>query len=227
MVTAITVEFCDKAKLAAFWRLGKPEGGDSPMMPHRATSGGDAASDGTGRRYVDYRMDPAPSWDGEQPEQKFREYSRNLKLWLIEATETLPGGLIGKRIVDAIPYKWRLAALLSHLTVEAITAPDGYGKILGLIEEAHDYLKDAKLEQAFDQAIFKGRRRSDQTLSGFVATKKAALGELKKQGLDLLSIPAGSHLLGHLLLRQGNFSENQKQRIKVLTDGSIDFPRME
>ena len=27
-----------------------------------------------------------------------------------------------------------------------------------------------------------------------------------------------------MLLRQGNFSEDQKQRIKVLTDGSIDFP---
>ena len=31
--------------------------------------------------------------------------------------------------------------------------------LVATIEEAHDYLKDAKLEQAFDQAIFKGRRR--------------------------------------------------------------------
>ena len=56
---------------------------------------------------------------------------------------------------------------------------------------------------------------------------KAAFGELKRQGLDLLSTEAGSHLLGHLLLKQGNFSEDQRQRIKVLADGSIDFPKVE
>ena len=113
------------------------------------------------------------------------------------------------------------------MSVEEITDPSGYQRIVATIEEAHDYLKDAKLEQAFDQAIFKGRRRADQSLSGFVATKKAAFGELKRQGLDLLGTSAGSHLLGHLLLRQGNFTEDQKQRIKVLTDGSIDFPKVE
>ncbi|CAE7724500.1 GIP [Symbiodinium necroappetens] len=179
------------------------------------------------KKFVDYRMESAPTWDGEMPETKYREYSRNLRLWLVEAVERLPGNLIGKRIIDGIPFGSRLAALLAHLSVEDITAEKGYEKIVGIIEDAHDYLRDAKLEQAFDQAIFKGRRRGDQTLSGFVATKKAAFGELKRQGLDLLSSPAGSHLLGHLLLRQGNFSEDQRQRIKVLTDGSIDFPKVE
>ena len=86
----------------------------------------------------------------------------------------MPGGLIGKRIIDAIPYGSRLAALPAHLTVDEITEDTGFEKIVLLIEEAHDYLRDAKLEQAFDQAIFKGRRRQDQSLSGFVATKKAA-----------------------------------------------------
>ncbi|OLP97718.1 Dynein heavy chain 6, axonemal [Symbiodinium microadriaticum] len=101
-----------------------------------------------------------------------------------------------------------------------ITADRGYEKIVKLIEEAHDYLRDAKLEQAFEMAIFRGRRRADQLLSGFVATKKASIGELKRQGVDLLG--AGSRLLPHLILKQGNFTEDQKQRVKVLTDGSID-----
>ena len=131
----------------------------------------------------------------------------------MEAVERLPGTLIGKRVIDGIPFGSRLAALLAHLSVEDITSEKGYEKIVSVIEDAQDDIRDAKLEQAFDQAIFKGRRRQDQTLSGFVATKKAAFGELKRQGLDLLSSPAGSHLLGHLLLRQGNFSEDQRQRI--------------
>ena len=84
-------------------------------------AGADGAPDGAGKQCVDYRMDAAPSWHGEQPERKFQEYSRNLKLRLIETTERLPGELIGKRIVDAIPYGSRLAALLAHLSVEEIT----------------------------------------------------------------------------------------------------------
>ena len=133
----------------------------------------------------------------------------------------------GKRIVDSIPYGSRLSASLSHLTVEQITAPDGYKEIIRLIEEQHEYLKVAKLEQAFSEAIFRGRRRQGQTISGFLATKKASFAELKKQGLDLLATEAGEHLLGYLVLRQGGFSADQQQRIRVLTDGSIQFKRIE
>ena len=197
-------------------------GAESPVLPRRggAPTRGQEVTEpgqesGSGRRYVDYKMEAAPSWDGEQPEVKYKEYARNLKLWLIEARERLPGNLIGKRIIDAVPYGSRLAAVLARLTVDEIE-DTGFEKIVSLIEDAHDYLRDAKLEQAFDQAIFKGRRRQDQSLSGFVATKKAAFGELKRQGLDLLGTEA-----------QGNFSEDQRQRIKVLTDGSIDFPKVE
>ena len=111
--------------------------------------------------------------------------------------ERLPGSLIGKRIIDGEPA----CCVTCSPECGSITADKGYEKIVSIIEDAHGYLRDAKLEQAFDQAIFKGRRRVDQTLSGFVATKKAAF--------------------------QGNCSEDQRQRIQVLTDGSIDFPKVE
>ena len=116
-------------------------------------------------------------------------------MWLVEALERLPPTLIGKRIIDSIPYGSRLSSSLSHLTVEQITAPDGYKEIVRLIEEQHEYLEVAKLEQAFTEAIFRGRRKQGQTISGFLATKKAGFAELKKQGLDLLATEAGEHLL--------------------------------
>ena len=50
---------------------------------------------------------------------------------------------------------------------------------------------------------------------------------MKKQGLDMLATEAGNHLLGHLLLKQGGFTLDQQQRIRVLTDGSIDFRKIE
>ena len=60
------------------------------------------------------------------------------------------------------------------------------------------------------------------------AKKEASFGELKRQGLHLLSTTAGSHLLvGHLILRQGGFTEDQRQRIKVVTDASIEFNKIE
>ncbi|CAE7489912.1 iscS [Symbiodinium sp. CCMP2592] len=162
--------------------------------------------DGSGemaQKLADFRMEAAPRWDGERSEEQCREYARTLKLWLIEAKERLPGNLIGKRILDSIPY--------------AIT----------IIEEAHEYLKVAKLEQAFNAAIFGGRRKACQSLTGFLASKRAAFAELKKQGLDLLDSEAGQHLRGHLVLRQGGFSQDERQRIRVLTDGSINFKLVE
>ena len=96
----------------------------SPRTPPYAAAGLDgsteAANGGNSRKYVDYKMEAAPAWDGEHPEQQYKEYARNLKLWLIEAQERLPGNLIGKRILDVIPYGSRLAALMSHLSVDEV-----------------------------------------------------------------------------------------------------------
>ena len=44
------------------------------------------AKDGSVRKYVDYRLDPASVWGGDQPEKNFKEYQRNLQLWLVEAS---------------------------------------------------------------------------------------------------------------------------------------------
>ncbi|CAE7341930.1 unnamed protein product [Symbiodinium pilosum] len=104
---------------------------------------------------------------------------------------------------------------------------DGYKKIIGIIEESRACLKEARLEQAFEAAIFRGKRRYGQTIAGFLASKKAAFSELKKQGLDLLETDAGNHLLGHLLLKQGGFTNDQQQRIRVLTDGGVDYRKVE
>ena len=139
----------------------------------------------------------------------------------------MPPNLIGNRIIDAIPFGSRLAALLSHLSVDDVTAMDGYKKIIGIIEESRACLKEARLEQAFEAAIFRGKRRYGQTIAGFLASKKAAFSELKKQGLDLLETDAGNHLLGHLLLKQGGFTNDQQQRIRVLTDGGVDYRKVE
>ena len=185
------------------------------------------AKDGSVRKYVDYRLDPAPVWGGDQPEKNFKEYQRNLQLWLVEAEARLPHNLIGKRILDSIPLGSKLSALLAHLTVDEITAENGHKIIVGLIESAHEYLKDHRLEQAFEEAIFRGKRDKGTSLTAFLTSKRAAFAELRKQGLDLLETSAGRHLLGHLILRQGAFSQDQKQRLKVVTNGSIDFKDLE
>ena len=206
---------------------GSPVRPRSPGLPYGAEGLDGSGAGAAARTHVDYRIDPAPSWNGEWPESQYREYARKLKLWLIEATERLPATLIGKRIIDAIPYGSRLASVVAHLTVEEITTENGWKMVIQCIEDAHDYLKVQKLEQAFSEAIFRGRCRHGQILSGFLASKKASFAELRKQGLDLLATPAGEHLLGHLVLRQGGFTADQQQRIRVLTDGSIEFKRIE
>ena len=179
------------------------------------------------RRHVDYRMDPAPVWGGELPEKNYKDYHRKLRLWMVEAEARIPANLIGKRIIDSVPLGSKLSALLGHLTVDEICADDGHRTIVKIIEEAHEYLRDQSLEQAFDDAIFKGRRDRGTSMTSFLTGKKAAFAELKKQGLDLLETAAGRHLLGHLILRQGAFTQDQRQRLKVVTNGSIDYKEIE
>ena len=67
----------------------------SPLRPATPPSAEGA------RKFVDYKMDPAPSWGGDQPEKNFKEYHRNLHLWLVEAEARLPHNLIGKRIIPS------------------------------------------------------------------------------------------------------------------------------
>ena len=111
--------------------------------------------------------------------------------------------------------------------MEDITSENGWKEVVRCIEEAHHYLKVAKLEQAFNAAIFGGCRRAGQAITGYLATKTAAFAGLRKQGLDLLDSDAAQHLLGHLVMRQGGFSQDERQRIRVLTDGSLDFRKVE
>ena len=186
-----------------------------------------SATSDSSRKHVDSGMDPAPVWGGDSPERHYKEYLRNLQLWLVEAEARIPSTLIGKRIIDSIPLGSKLSTLLSHLTVDEITAPDGFRVILQIIMDAHAYLKDQSLEQAFDEAIFRGRRDKGQSLTSFLAGKTAAFAELRKQGLDLLASSPGKHLLGHLILRQGGFTIDQKQRLKVVTNGSLDYKDLE
>ena len=219
----------DAAATAAYDDGRDASRGSSPLRARspRAPAYGEGAEGASGKKYHDFRMEPAPSWNGENPETEYRLYSRSLKLWLIEAEARLPKELIGKRIMDVIPFGSRLMAQLAHLSIDDITAQDGYREILKIIDKNHEYLRDMKLEQAFEGAIFRGRRRPDQTISGFLDSKKAAFNELKRQGLDLLENKAGQHLLGHLILKQGQFTDDQRQRIRVLTDGSIDYVKIE
>ena len=198
-----------------------------PRTPAPLPPPSPAPSASGSKKYVDYKMDPAPVWGGDMPEKNYKEYYRNLQLWLVEAEARLPSNLIGKRIIDSIPLGSKLSSMLAHLSVPEICADNGHKVILKIIEDAHEYLKDQGLERAFDEAIFKGRRERGQSLTTFLSAKKAAFAELKKQGLDLLETRAGRHLLGHLILRQGSFNQDQRQRLKVVTNGSIDYKDIE
>ena len=114
--------------------VASPRGATSPLFPRRngsprAAADGAATVDGP-RKFVDFRMEAAPTWDGEMPETKYR--------------------------LDGIPFGSRLAALTAHLSVEDITSDTGYELIVKIIEDAHDYLRDAKLEQAFESSIKHG-----------------------------------------------------------------------
>ena len=65
-------------------------------------------------KYVDYKVDPAPSWGGDLPEKNCKEYIRNMKLWLVEAEARLAHNLIGKRIIDSVPLVSKLSASVAH-----------------------------------------------------------------------------------------------------------------
>ena len=87
-----------------------------PPTPTGSQAGKEASG---GRKYVGYRLDPAPSWSSDQPEKHYKEYIRNLQLWLVEAEARLPHKLIGKKIIDSTRnwFKAELPLLQGHKTI--------------------------------------------------------------------------------------------------------------
>ena len=219
--------FPDLAGNASAYDDSQEQPGSGSGSGRHASSSRSQGWKGFGKGWDVPKIDPAPEWDGQHPETHFRTYWRNLKLWLIEAELRLPPAMIGKRIMDRMPIGSRLASLLSHLTVEEITKDTGYKTILGIIEEAHDYLKEQRLEDAFDEALFRGRRDRGQLLTTYLNNKRIAFSELSRLGMDFFKDEAGRHLIGHLVLKHGHFTEDQKQRLKVVTNGSIDIKVLE
>jgi hypothetical protein len=61
----------------------------------------------------------------------------------------------------------------------------------------------------------------------FLNKKRTAFAEFRRLGMDLMGTAAGRHLIGHLVLKQGYFTTNQKQRVKVTTWGSIDIKELD
>ncbi|OLP84960.1 hypothetical protein AK812_SmicGene34086 [Symbiodinium microadriaticum] len=91
----------------------------------------------------------------------------------------------------------------ARFTVEEITAPEGWTTVVSIIEEAHEYLKVS------------------WRANGLLSPSSRSVD------FDLLDSEAGQHLLGHLVLPQGGFTKDERQRIRVLTDGSINFKLVE
>ena len=156
------------------------------------------------------KCDPCPTWDGKDPEKTLRPWLREYELWLLEAKLILDPELIGKRVSRALIGK--AADPIAHLTASDIASPYGHEQIIELIKEANVHVMEKKLEDAFDEAIYRGRREKGENMTPFVTRKRVAFMELRRLGMDFLSSDAGKHLMGHIILKQGYFTNDQKQR---------------
>lgn len=165
----------------------------------------------TGGLYRD--RDPAPGYDGENPESTFRAYEKALRLWPFETD--VPVQKQGAKVLKALSGVAKLA--VDGLEFEQITSTDGVRNILQHLREQFLPHLEVSMPRAFEAAVYGQVRQSKESFLEYVNRADRSFLTLKKEGVEL---PDDAQ--GYILYRHAALSEAQEQKLLTWTEGRYD-----
>lgn len=107
------------------------------------------------------RDPPPPSWDGSEPNLRFAEYEKNVKLWEFEID--LAAERRGPRLLRGLTGVARAAA--GSLEFEVLTKKDGVTQIMKCLKAHFAPHLEVSLPRAFERAVYgtpRGHKESIQ-----------------------------------------------------------------
>ena len=156
---------------------------------------------------------PPPGWDGENPEETFSKYEKDVRLWQYE-TEVAKEKQ-GAKLLRALSGVARLAT--EDLEFEAIACEAGAKNVLARLREFFTPHLELSLPRAFETAVYGTTRSSRETFVEYVARMDRGFRALAKEGVEL---PESAQ--GYILYRQAGLTEAQDQRIQTWAQGKYD-----
>eukprot|EP00971_Amphidinium_carterae_P348257 6490405-Amphidinium_carterae.1 len=158
--------------------------------------------------------DLPPVWDGVSPETRWRLVRREITMWAAD-TET-PANRQGVRVWRQL--QGRAKELAEPLSDSTLMSSGGLLAVLTHFDTLYHGALQLTAEVDFEQALFAGHRRHDESFLQFLSRKQ--LEFTRYEATLTLGEELPSHLRGKLLLRQARLSTAQSQRILQWLAGS-------
>ena len=156
--------------------------------------------------------DPAPAFDGKNPEE-FRRYLRDLKLWRWE-TDT-PKVKHAVKMLRQLSGPARAAA--DELSVETLMTEEGADSIVSKLKEHFQPHLESAMPRAFERAVYGDSRRAKESLQEYVIRCDQAFKELSDEQVDLPDV-----VKGYIIFRQCNLNQTQEDQVVTWTQGRYE-----
>ena len=156
--------------------------------------------------------DPAPSFDGRNPDE-LKRYMRDLQLWRWE-TDT-PKVKHAVKILRQLTGPARAAA--DELSVETLVTEEGADSIVAKLREHFQPHLEAAMPRAFERAVYGDCRKAKESLQEYVIRCDQAFKELADEQVTLPDV-----VKGYIMFRQSNLTQTQEDQVTTWTQGKYD-----
>ena len=192
--------------------MPSPDDPGNPMTAAATSVGG--AGQGSGGSSFGFRdREPAPTYNGEDPETTFSAWEKNVKLWEYETD--IPREKRGVKLLRALEGSAKMA--VEEMPFEEIACEDGTRNIMQRLKDYYMPHLEVALPRAFESAVYGPPRPTRESFGEYIAKMDKAFARLRKEGVDL---PESAQ--GYILYRQASLSDFQEQRLLVWADGKYD-----
>ena len=160
--------------------------------------------------YIPRDRDPPPTYDGENPETTFRQFKKQVQLWLFETEvpETKRGVKLLRQLTGVA------ATAVDDMEVSEIVHEQGVKNIMQKLREYFTPHLEVSLPRAFETAVYGTPKQTKETFAEYAKRMERAFTNLAKEGVDL---PADAR--GYILYRQASLTEAQDQKLLTWTQG--------
>ena len=215
------------------------EGGSAVDNPSRAGGVADSAPASSYQGYYDYSSgsgpydryippprlpqksqkkefifkDPPPTWDGKDPEVKFRDWIREMEHWenMTSYPEIHRGVSVFKLLAPNVKSQ------VKHLDIgENLYKPDALSKIKEVLLRNYSHIGKYQAQIDFEKAMFKTHRVKGQSVLEFLHIFQDAFWKSESHGTFQ---PMDDMQKGLLFMKYANLAQVTEDNIRMKTDG--------
>lgn len=164
--------------------------------------------------------DPPPTWDGKDPESKFRDWIRDLEHW--ENLTSYPDINRGISVYKSLAPN--VKSQVKHLDVgKSLYQPNALSKIKEVLLRNYSHIGKYDAQIDFEKAMFKTHRTKGQTVLDFLHVFQDSFWKLESHGEFQ---PMNDMQKGLLFMKYANLAQVTEDNIRMKTDGVYSLSKI-